>query len=247
MLRWYASPMRSDMGLIKIDKIKSFDTVLNELAKLDTLLTKNRMKQLLIFNRAYSVITKAIKTAVDDNYFENPQFIEKFSVNFARYYFKALNETASSSKYLPTAWSQLNKAAKYKSTPTFIFLLMGANAHINHDLPLALLELMDKEETDDLLKDVIKIDKLLMKGGRDIIGLFDESNKILDFLKRHFMFVYYRPTMYLILYWRIKAWRDYKSIKKVGRENSGYQKKSITIANRFLKLAAVFNSVAPTK
>ena len=113
---------------------------------------------------------------------------------------------------------------------------MGANAHINHDLPLALAKLMGTEKTDDLLRDVLKIDKLLMKSGRKIIATFDEPHKFLDFLKRRFQFLYYRPAMYTILYWRIGAWRRYKLIKNSGRETSGDPSKSIKIANRLLKL-----------
>src|SRR5665647_363717 len=165
----YASSMHSRVGKIDLNKITSFDTVMAELTRLDTLLPEHKLKHLIIFNKAYLTVTKGIKKAADGDYFENPKFIEKFSVNFAHYYFEAVNSTLNKNRELPTAWKLLNKTARYNSTPAFIFLLMGANAHINHDLPLALLKLMDKEETDDLLKDVLKIDKILMKSGREII------------------------------------------------------------------------------
>lgn len=233
--------MRSATTHVNIHKVTSFDTVLSALTKLKLTLSKDRLDQFLLFNDAYLVITTAIKNAADHNYFGNPVFIEKFTVNFAHYYFRAVNETISGSSDLPAAWKTVNEAAKNTASPKFIFLLMGANAHINHDLPLALLQTMNKEEADDLIKDILKIDKLLMKSGREIIALFSESNNALDFLKRRFIFIYYRPTMYMILYWRVKAWRNYKSIKKVGVSNSSYQVSSINISNRFLKLAKLFN------
>jgi Family of unknown function (DUF5995) len=227
--------------LINIEKITSFDTVLKELVMLERLLPLYKLDHFVIFNKAYATVTNAIKKGATNGHFDNPIFIEKFSVKFAHYYFKAVNETMGKSKDLPAAWKMLNKAAKHKSTPKFIFLLMGANAHINNDLPLALLELMDKETTDDLLKDVLKIDKLLMKSGREIIGLFSEPNKVLNLLKRRVVFLYYRPVMYMILYWRIKAWKNYKLLKKAGQDDSGYKRGSVAIANRFLKLAALFS------
>ncbi len=128
---------------------------------------------------------------------------------------------------LPAAWQMANKASEYKTAPNFIFLLMGANAHINHDLPLALLKIMGGKEPVGLVKDIFKIDRLLMKSGREIAGTFEESNQLLDLLKRHLFFLYYRPVMYMVLYWRIKAWRNYKSIKKDGIKNSAYAKTSI--------------------
>lgn len=123
-----------------------------------------------------------------------------------------------------------------KSVPAFIPLLMGANAHINHDLPLALVKLMGREKTDDLLQDVLKIDTLLMKSGRQIIVTFDEPTKLLDIIKRRLQFLYYRPTMYIILYWRVIAWRNYKAIKRNGVKKHDYKTRSTKIANRFLKL-----------
>src|SRR4029077_15981753 len=101
-----------------------------------------------------------------------------------------------------------------KSAPQFVLLLMGANAHINHDLPLTLHQLVGNQRGNGLLNDVLKIDKLLMKSGKLILAEFEEPNKKINFLKRHLVFLYYRPTMYIILYWRIKAWHNYRRIKK---------------------------------
>lgn len=234
--------MRLDKTFVSLDKITSFESILTELTVLESKLPQNKLRQLLVFNKAYFVITSSIKHSSDSGYFDNPAFIEKFTVCFAQYYFRAVNDTFENSSQLPTAWSMLNGAATHKSTPNFIFLLMGANAHINNDLPLALLRLVGKEETNDLLKDVFKIDKLLMKSGRDIIGKFEEQNALLDLLKRRLIFVYYRPVMYMVLYWRIKAWRNYKSLKKNGLQKSAYAKYSIKVAARLLKLAALVST-----
>jgi hypothetical protein len=195
------------------------------------------MRQFIVFNDAYFVVTSAIKDASDKGYFKNSEFIEKFTVCFAQYYFQAVNYTVTNDSRLPPAWSSVNMASGRTTTPNFVFLLMGANAHINSDLPLALLKLMGKKSAGELAKDVLKIDKILMKSGREILGMFEESNKLLDWLKRHFIFLYYRPVMYMVLYWRIKAWRSFKSISKHGAAGSGYTKSSIKIARRFLLLS----------
>jgi hypothetical protein len=229
--------MHSNSVLVSIDKITSFETILTELTELEARLSENNLKQFLIFNKAYSIVTSDIKQAADDGYFKNPQFIEKFTVWFAQYYFQAVNYTATSSRKLPPAWAIMNKTTKYKNVPNFITLLMGANAHINNDLPLAFLKQIDKKHTDELFTDVLKVDKLLMKSGRQIIDAFEEPNQRLNLLKRRLIFLYYRPVMYMILYWRIRAWRNYKSIKKDGIKSSGYTRSSVRIAGRFSKLA----------
>jgi hypothetical protein len=224
--------------IVNMAKIKSVEAVLVELDLLDSKLSQNHLDQFSLFNQAYYVVTNTIKQAAEHDYFNNPEFIEKFSVCFARYYFQAINDTSTVGLDVAPAWAKINKAAEFKSVPSFILLLMGANAHINHDLPLALLETMSMQKKDDLLRDVLKIDKLLMKSGREIIGTFDESNRLVNFIKRRFQFLYYRPIMYIILGWRIIAWHNYKSINKNGLENNNHTLKSIKIANRFLKLGS---------
>lgn len=228
----------SDLISIDITKITSFKTVLTELRILDKQLSHSHLSQFITFNKAYYVVTSAIKEAAEADYFENPIFIEKFTACFAQYYFQAINDTVSEPSKLPAAWAKMNNTTKLKSVPVFIPLLLGANAHINHDLPLVLVKLMDKERTDGLLRDVRKVDKLLMKSGRQIIGTFDESTKLLDFIKRRFQSLYYRPTMYMILYWRVIAWRNYKAIKRDGIAEHGYKTRSVKIANGFLKLGS---------
>ena len=225
--------MPSSSNLINIQSIKSFKAINDQLVGLQDSLRKNDLKQFILFNDAYLIVTSNIKLASATGHFDNPKFIEKFSVYFASYYFEAINKTINKGK-LPTAWKILNTISHKKSTPNFILLLLGANAHINHDLALALAHVTEGEDTDELLLDVMKIDKILMDSGRDIITLFEEPNWVLDVIKRRFIFIYYRPTMYMILFWRVRAWSRYKSIKRNGLKKSNYANGSAKIAKRFL-------------
>jgi hypothetical protein len=226
----------------KIDVIKadSFNTVLAELSKLGDILSEQHLPKFIVFNRAYYIVTKRIIDAKEAGYFSNPEFIEKLTVCFAGYYFKAINDSVTSSKDQPTAWAKLDDV-KQNRAPVFLLLLMGANAHINHDLPLALLEVMDINQAKILFGDVRKIDKLLMDSGKEIIGTFKESQRFYDFIKRRFQFLYYRPIMYIILYWRIKAWQNYRSIKTVGIHESNYDNLSVKTANRLLRLGRLLS------
>ena len=233
--------MSSTGAYVNTRNITSFSSILSELTKLESRLPSSKLDQFLVFNKAYLLITKSLMQASEKDYFYNPKFVEDFTVCFAAHYFQAINDTVIGSNKLPTAWAILNKTAKYKSTPNFIYLLMGANAHINNDLPITMLKMIDKKKADELLKDVLKVDRVLMKSGREIIHSFKEDRRSLDFLKRNFVFIYYRPVMYMILYWRIKAWGSYMSIRKQSPIGNNYEKKSIHIANRFSKLAKYLN------
>ncbi|PIZ62675.1 hypothetical protein COY17_02205 [Candidatus Saccharibacteria bacterium CG_4_10_14_0_2_um_filter_52_9] len=223
--------------LVNIDAATSSENILSELTALDARLADSGLKQFLIFNKAYFIVTSAIKQSSDTGHFQSPEFVEEFSVRFAQYYFQAINETLVNSPQLPPAWALLNTACENKGTPQFILLLMGANAHINRDIPRTLVDVMGRRQIDDLLGDVRKVDRILMKSGRQIIDSFEEPGHRLNWLKRHLVFLYYRPTMYMILYWRVRSWHNYKSIKKTGLQASNYEKRSIRIAQHFLKLA----------
>ncbi len=60
---------------------------------------------------------------------------------------------------------------------------MRANAHINHDLPFTLLKFLDEGEVTPLLGDIVWLDKIMMKSGRQIIPLFNELNRMSNTVK----------------------------------------------------------------
>lgn len=203
---------------VNIAQVSTFDAVLVELRLLDEKLNNSKLIHFKVFNSAYVVVTQLISDTAKQEHFVNPQFVERFTTNFAQYYFRALNAYESDDQDLHISWESFRKVSSVKSFPIFLTLLMGANAHINHDLPLALVDILSDADPDDLLSDVVKIEKLMMKSGREIITIFDEPNRFLNVLKRRFQFLYYRPAMYTIRWWRINAFRNYESIKKSGIE-----------------------------
>lgn len=227
--------------LIDVGGITSIKSVVGELRHLNKNLSRLDLDRFKLFNNAYYIVTTSVQQSIEDNYFENPKFIEKFIVTFAGYYFKAVNDASSDSPKLTRPWSKINEYAKNKSAPKFVSLMIGANAHINNDLPQVLNNLMKNEKTEDLLSDLIKIDKLLMKSGKEIIGTFNETNKTLNFLKRRFQFMYYRPAMYTIRYWRIVAWKNYKKLKKQPSYAKNITNRSVKIADRWLLLSKLLS------
>jgi len=231
--------VRQTQDLIDINSITSLNDVMNTLERLNDQLNDLQLAQYLLFNKAYLVVTRNMQQAIYDKRFNNPAFIKKFITRFAARYFKAINSSAGKDTGLPLPWQKLTDYAALSSAPVFISLMLGANAHINYDLPQVLDKLMPEDKPDNLLGDLSQMDKLLMESGKEIIGLFEEKNALLDFLKRRFQFMYYRPAMYTILYWRIRAWRGYKALGKDPAAMARITERSVKTANRLLAIGRI--------
>jgi hypothetical protein len=92
------------------------------------------------FNRLYLEVTKNVLAGVGQATFADPAFLTALDVAFANLYFAALSKFDLGSPDTPHAWSPLFEA---RSTPTIApiqFALAGMNAHINRDLPVALVD-----------------------------------------------------------------------------------------------------------
>ena len=90
------------------------------------------------FNHLYLEVTQAVDTGAQAAAFENPGFLKALDVSFAGLYFDALDAAAAGSP-LPRCWAPLFEARANQHIAPIQFALAGMNAHINHDLALALV------------------------------------------------------------------------------------------------------------
>jgi hypothetical protein len=90
------------------------------------------------FNHLYLAVTQAVDTGAQTATFEDPAFLKALDVNFADLYFNALDAAAAGSA-LPRCWAPLFAARSDAHIAPIQFALAGMNAHINHDLALALV------------------------------------------------------------------------------------------------------------
>ncbi|HSX28854.1 MAG TPA: DUF5995 family protein [Candidatus Saccharimonadales bacterium] len=227
--------------IIDTRRITSVKAVLRTLRMLDARLPATSLRHLATFNRAYVVVTTVISEASQAQRFKNPAFIEAFSVCFANYYFAAINTYIRNDSQLPAAWTLAIDGKDAASRPEFIGLLLGANAHINYDLPLALADTVQENKAANLLKDIATVDKLLIKSGKQILGTFKESNKFAAFVKRRGRFLYFRPIMWTILYWRVVAWQKYRALKKQKEALPSIARRSAKIAVRLTRIGALLS------
>jgi hypothetical protein len=90
------------------------------------------------FNRLYLQVTKAVQAAAAGVTFAAPAFTERLDVVFAGLYFAA-EATLGTGAKCPVAWRPLVEERSADRAP-IQFALVGMNAHINHDLPIAVVE-----------------------------------------------------------------------------------------------------------
>ena len=223
---------------VRTQTVKTYDDILGYLKDLNQQLMDMNLDKLIPFNHAYYIVTRTIQEAANDKYFTNPEFLEAFSVCFANYYFQAVNDLNNNSNKVVPAW---RKIVDNRKQPIFVSLLMGANAHINYDLSLTLIDMMSGANKRELLSDIIKVDKLLTKSSKEILNTFNETNKLLDFIKRHARWLYLRPIMLMILFWRTVAWRNYRLVDNRDINAQDLVKRSTKISKRLSNLGAILS------
>ena len=90
------------------------------------------------FNWLYSHVTQAVEARIEAGGFTDAVFLSELDVQFAQLYFNALKNFLSNAA-LPDCWGILFARRNQTALARIQFALSGINAHINHDLPSALV------------------------------------------------------------------------------------------------------------
>jgi hypothetical protein len=91
---------------------------------------------LACFNRMYLEVTEQVASNLQAGFFADPQFMTQLDITFASLYFAAV-DAADDQAAVPLAWRPLFEHRATPGIEPVQFALAGMNAHINHDLPLA--------------------------------------------------------------------------------------------------------------
>ena len=90
------------------------------------------------FNTLYLRITRRVEEALRSGVNE-PDFLEMLDVEFAKRYLDALDRWNQDDEDTPDVWEVLFKRARELRMSSLVAAMLGVNAHINHDLSLALI------------------------------------------------------------------------------------------------------------
>jgi hypothetical protein len=124
--------------LIRSSTIETVDDVIAVMRGLDSELAND--DGLKWFNLLYLKVTEAVGTQPKTVQWENRQWLELLDVNFARLYFAALCDWQRNRDRVARAWLPLLQSRARPGLKRVQFALAGLNAHINHDLPVALVQ-----------------------------------------------------------------------------------------------------------
>ena len=92
------------------------------------------------FNYLYHVITGRVQENVGTGFFQDDEFLTRLDVAFANRYFDALRAHEADPGSAPRSWAAL---FEHRSEPNVLpmqFAVAGVNAHVNYDLPFALID-----------------------------------------------------------------------------------------------------------
>jgi hypothetical protein len=92
------------------------------------------------FNRMYLEVTQAFQQRVGAGLFQDQAFMERLDVVFANLYFTATRQRVLDPSATPHAWTAVFDARDDHRILPLQFAIAGMNAHINFDLPRALVE-----------------------------------------------------------------------------------------------------------
>jgi hypothetical protein len=114
----------------------SIGDVIQTMQLIDTLLADD--DGLKWFNRLYLMVTEQVDLNPPADGWKDAAWLLQLDVIFAGFYFRAVAGALSGDASVPSSWMALMQARRLP-VDRIQFALSGMNAHINHDLALALL------------------------------------------------------------------------------------------------------------
>ena len=156
------------------------------------------------FNRMYLQVTRQVQSNLGAGFFADPAFMTQLDVTFANLYLEAV-ANADDPSAVPLAWRPLIEQRAHRGIEPIQFALAGMNAHINHDLPLAVTATCTAMGTAPSagahLADYQKVDQLLDAAEQSVRQSFESAPELA--VDRHL-----QAVNNLIACWSINSARD---------------------------------------
>jgi len=100
-----------------------------------------------IFLNCYKLMTLSMLRAIEAGEFRDPQWVAALLERFADYYFIATQAYEEDNPGTPLIWRIAHDAARNPGTMVLQNVLLGINAHINYDLVLTLVDVLEPEKS----------------------------------------------------------------------------------------------------
>ena len=115
---------------------QSVDDVVARLEAIDRALDPN--DGVACFNRMYLIVTRLVRDRLGAGYFADPAAMHEVDVTFANLYLAAVDADSFGGR-VPRAWEPLFARRADGGVASIQFAVAGMNAHINHDLAIAVV------------------------------------------------------------------------------------------------------------
>jgi hypothetical protein len=99
----------------------------------------SRSDGVVCFARLYREVTEGVGAELAGHSIGGASFLERLDVGFAGLFFSALDAYEQGAATVPSAWVPLFAHRSRRGVAPLQFALAGMNAHINRDLPVALV------------------------------------------------------------------------------------------------------------
>jgi hypothetical protein len=132
--------MQSDAAALG-SPVGSFAELLDRMTAIDQTLPAS--DGVACFNRMYRLVIESVQAHVAAGFFGDPAWMGRLDIVFANLYLSAAASPGSPTADTPRAWAALLDSRSDKRVAPLQFALAGMNAHINHDLPIAVVTTSD--------------------------------------------------------------------------------------------------------
>jgi hypothetical protein len=199
-LSFLKSQIRDNRNMLSLDEqlaqivarpVTTIGDVIVALQTMDALLPND--DGLKWFNLLYLKVSEGVRDHPPPAGWETPQWLERLDVLFANLYFDAILKWEQDPTKAARSWAPLFESRRRHDIMRIQFALAGMNAHINHDLPIALVQVnseigaqpsrsspqyRDFEYVNNILESVeVKIKPYVATG---IVGAVDEDLGAVD-------------------------------------------------------------------
>ncbi len=125
-------------GIVAAPPPLTIEEVILRMEQIDDVLPIN--DGLKWFNVLYLLVTRAVKARSPTGGWEDAEWLNRLDVVFANLYFGAVADWLRDRRSAPRAWRALFEARHRARVMRVQFAACGMNAHINHDLPFAVVQ-----------------------------------------------------------------------------------------------------------
>jgi Family of unknown function (DUF5995) len=168
--------------------VRRVDDVIERMLEIESMLP--RRDGIAVFNGVYRQMSEQLRDRMRAGFFRDPPFMERFGVNFAGLYLDAVDAAVAGAE-IARPWEPLAAARRRRGVAPAQFALAGMNAHINHDLAIAVVTTCgrmrrepvtmhdDYERINDVIASIVRpirqsfLDSLVVEAGAPLSPLAD--------------------------------------------------------------------------